>query len=114
MANLLEETIEALEENGKSFDDVIGVCGDEFQISIEEFKELANREYDDDYGTQEVAQDLKVVGKDFWLERYEYDGAEWWVYKTPPNLDNLPMKSVKRVIGGAWDSLSEIQENDEW
>lgn len=113
MANLLEETIEALEENGKSFDDVIGVCGDKFQIPIEQFKELANREYNDGFGAQKVASDLKIIGKNFWLERHEYDGSEWWEYKTFPNLNNLPMKSVKRVIGGMWDSLSKIQ-NDKY
>ncbi len=113
MANLLEETIEILEENDKTFDDVIGVCGNEFQISIEDFKLLANREYDDGYGSQEVASDLVVVGKDFWLERHEYDGSEWWEYKSNFNLSELPFKKVRRVIGGMWDTLAGMQKDDD-
>ena len=65
MANLLNETIKYLEKHNKTFDDVIGVCGDDFQISIEDFKKLANKEYDNGCGGQEVASDLKIVGKDF-------------------------------------------------
>ena len=114
MANLLNETIEDLAKHNKTFDDVIGICGDDFQISIEDFKNLANKEYNDGYGGQEVASDLKIVGEDFWLERHEYDGSEWWEYKSIPNLNVLPMQTVKRVIGGCWDSLAKIQNDAEW
>ena len=27
---------------------------------------------------------LVVVGKDFWLERNNYDGSEWWEFKQVP------------------------------
>ena len=57
---------------------------------------------------------LKNLGRDFWLERHEYDGSEWWEYKSIPNLNALPMQTVKRVIGGCWDSLAKIQNEDEW
>lgn len=29
-----------------------------------------------------------VVGKDFWLERGEYDGSEWWSFKTTPQCES--------------------------
>ena len=29
----------------------------------------------------EVAEDLVVVGDNWWIERHEYDGNEWWEYK---------------------------------
>lgn len=45
------------------------IGGSEFTISIEDFKRLANREYDNSFGSPKVAQDLKIVGKDWWLER---------------------------------------------
>ena len=45
---------------------------------------ILNFEYDDGYGITEVNMGLKLVGKDFWLERHEYDGSEWWEYKTLP------------------------------
>jgi hypothetical protein len=115
MRNLYEETMAVLKEHGKTFDDIVGICGDDFQISKNCFLELSNTLYDEDYGAAEVATDLRLVGADFWLERGEYDGREWWDYKTMPNLNNLPCKditaltvrqSVKRRVG--WKSLSEL------
>ena len=44
----------------------------------------ANFFYDNGYGGNEIPMDLIVVGKDFWLERHTYDGAEWWEYKEIP------------------------------
>lgn len=114
MSNLLEETAEKLMTHNKTWDDVLWIGCSEFTISIEDFKRLANREYDDGYGSPEVAQDLKIVGKDWWLERYEYDGSEEWVYKSYPKKP-LEQKSVKRVItaGYGWDTLAEMQDKEE-
>ena len=42
-------------------------------------------EYDDGWGTQEL--DGIVVFTDCsWLERGEYDGSEWWEYRTTPSI----------------------------
>jgi hypothetical protein len=109
MTNLLQETIQELNRHNKTWDDVLWVGGSDFTISIEDFKKLANREYDNGFGAPEVALDLKVVGKDWWLERYEYDGAENWEYKTYPKKP-LEQKSVQRVI---WETLSEMQKDKE-
>lgn len=111
--NLLQETTEKLMTFNKTWNDVLWIGGSSFTISIDEFKKLANQEYDDGYGSPEVAQDLKVVGKDWWLERYEYDGAEEWVYKAYPKKP-LEQKSVKRIItsGIGWSSLAEMQEEE--
>ena len=38
MANLWEETIGVLANNNKSFDDVIAICGNDFQITKEDFE----------------------------------------------------------------------------
>ena len=63
----------------------------------EEFEEQAKCvEYDADYSFEEIDRRLVVVGKDFWLERYEYDGSEWWEFKTLPTkpilkVDKLPI-----------------------
>ena len=66
MRNLLIETQEILENNEKSFDDVkwIGTLND---------------------GIEHVCLGLLVVGDNWWLERHEYDGSEWWEFKTIPN-----------------------------
>lgn len=111
--NLWAETERDLLRLGKTWDDVVAVVGNHFRISKEQFKELAlNTDYDNSWGAPEVATDLKIVGSDFWLERHEYDGSEWWEYKTMPNI-NLPLKSVKRlsVVGTddcGWQSLNEL------
>ena len=110
MINLLQETIEKLKEHNKTWNDVLWIGGSDFTISIEDFKSLANRKYDDTYGAPEVAQDLKIVGKDWWLERYEYDGAEGWTYMALP-IKPLEQKSIQRVITSeiGWQSLAEMQ-----
>ena len=86
--NLLEETKEKLADCHKTPKDVlwIGTSDGSEAITWEEFEQIANFDYDSGYGTAEIRLDLVVVGRDWWLERYEYDGAEWWVYKEQPKL----------------------------
>lgn len=86
MTNLLIETEEVLKENGKSFDDVkwIGTLNGG-TISVGDFKKAANREYDSGFGIENVCLGLLVVGDNWWLERHEYDGSEWWEFKTIPS-----------------------------
>ena len=90
MANLLKETKEILERHSKTFDDILFV-GDEAthsKMTVKEFLEHANFEYDDGYGLEEINTNLILVGKDFWLERGTYDGSEWWEYKSMPNVND--------------------------
>lgn len=90
MINFLEETREALNEHGKTFDDVIFV-GDIYineRMSVEDFILDADFEYDNGYGYECINTNLILVGKDFWLERQTCDGEEWWEYKTVPNIEN--------------------------
>ena len=92
MINFLEETIDMLKDCGKTEDDVlwVGRCEDwssgcpDVKNTWEWFKSKANFEYDNGYGGEEIPLSLVVVGKNFWLERHEYDGSEWWEYKTMP------------------------------
>lgn len=90
MANLLKETKRILEQHSKTFDDIIfvGDKSDHSKITVKEFLEHANFEYDDGFGSEEINTDLILVGKDFWLERHEYDGSEWWEYKSMPNVND--------------------------
>ena len=88
MKNLLEETLEELKNNSLTEDDVIWAGSVDHRISWSRFKVLANKDYDSGYGGQEVCKDLLVVGKEWWLERHEYDGSEWWEYKKYPT-ENL-------------------------
>ena len=117
MRNLMEETIAVLKKHGRKWSDVVGVCGNDFQITKEQFLKLADKKYNSGYGGNEVALDLKVVGKDFWLERYEYDGREWWEYKEIPNLSSLPIKKVDRIICDEdhcfADSIAELNKDED-
>lgn len=85
MMNLLEETICTLEEQGKTPSDVMWCGTEDFGFfTWDEFAKLADVNYDSGYGGEEVAMDLIIRGKNFWLERHEYDGSEWWEYKSLP------------------------------
>lgn len=96
--NLLEETLEIMQNHGKSIKDVKfvrcdwGVCDYDFgyykeyeyYMSWEDFASMANRFYDNGYGGTEVKDNLQIIGKDWWVERHEYDGSEWWEFKSLP------------------------------
>ena len=109
--NLLKETKRELKEHGKSLKDINWVGCDEFTIPLENFVACADEEYDDGYGAQEVATDIVVVGENWWLERHEYDGSEWWEYKELPHKPSNE-KHVERVIGDLWKSLEELNGGD--
>lgn len=92
MINLLEETLEALERIGKTPLDVIGVVYDDNgrYSHWEEFAQKASDVYyDEGYGLQEIIPELKIVFRDGWLRRAEYDGAEWWQLENPPQMQFL-------------------------
>lgn len=84
MTNLLRETVEMLAAEGLTPDDVRWVGTPDAWCTWAEFAAVANVEYDSGYGGQEVQETLKVVGDDWWLERHEYDGSEWWEMKRRP------------------------------
>jgi len=91
MVNLLKETSHVIEAYGKSTSDVLFVSltnksGKEGWFTWGEFSKLADFEYDRGYGRREINDSLKIVGEDFWLERHEYDGSEWWEFKTLPEI----------------------------
>ena len=82
--NLLTETTEALEAESLTWDDVRFVRTAHNQFTVEEAKKMMDFEYNSGYGMAEVDESLMVVGDDWWLERMEYDGSEWWVFKSMP------------------------------
>lgn len=117
MSNFLKETLETIEAAGKTFDDVVFI-GDRAgnYCPKERFHERANVEYDEDYGAPEIATDVIVMFSDgSWLERFEYDGAEIWSYKTPyPARETREIQSFKihkDQIG--WETLASINNTQE-
>lgn len=98
MTNLLQETLKILTENGKTPKDIRWAGYERSyatpaQIgSFDDFMKLADIEYDNGYGSNEIEANLKIVGDDWWLERGEYDGSEWWEFKTLPAKPEAPEK----------------------
>ena len=88
MNNLLEETIHELKENGKEAKDVKWVGNEDIWFKWADFERVANVEYSSGYGSVYVPVDLKVVGINWWLERIECEGAEWWEFKVLPLKPN--------------------------
>ncbi len=94
--NLLAETIEDLESHGKCIMDVRWFGTTEYVIDCD-IQKLFDVDYDSGYGGNEIPMDLVVVGEDFWLERHEYDGSEWWEYKKFPKKPDQ-VKSLVKLI----------------
>jgi len=108
--NLLQETIKAVKGSGHKESDIVFIGSEEsgHQCTWDEFKKLADIEYDNGYGSAEIASDLIVVfsdGATMW--RGEYDGSEWWNYSSPFVMpaNRLPIKNLRAKYGG---SLAEL------
>ena len=85
MRNLLEETIKKIEEYNHTIHEVKFVTDDNVYCDWEDFvRDAKNYNYDAGFGGIEVNINLNVVGKNWWLERHEYDGSEWWEHKSIP------------------------------
>ena len=99
MDNFLKETTYVLEAHNKSWDDVNFIRTTDVQVKdIEKFKKSMDFEYDDSFGSPEIPEDLVVVGDNWWLERHEYDGKEWWEYKELPTpIENTGNYVIKKI-----------------
>ena len=107
--NLLKETLEFLKENNLEPKDVLWVGNSEIKTDWDNFAKIANINYNSGYGGQKVAYDLLIVGKDWWLERHEYDGSEWWEFKQLPKEPGSNVK-LRCVVGDyPWSDLKEIK-----
>ena len=82
--NFLEETIDDLKDVNKFPKDVLFISDGKVYYFWQDFAINANFEYDEGYGGVNIYSNLVIVGSDWWLERHEYDGAEWWEYKSLP------------------------------
>ena len=94
--NLLENTIENLKTNGKKEADVKWVGTKTHKCTWIDFKSIADIEFNSGFGSPKVAEDLLIVGDNWWLERHEYDGSEWWEYKELPKepTETIALKAV--------------------
>lgn len=94
--NLLIETEEKLTLYGKTWADVHFIDdGKNCSGDVFAFKKNIDFVYDDGYGSPEINENLKIVGDNWWLERHEYDGSEWWEYKERPEFDSKREGKIK-------------------
>lgn len=100
MKNLLEETISKLNSEQKTLDDIEFISLDDEYIPLEVFKNIANKSYYSGYGESEINKSLMIVGKDWWLERYDYDGCEWWEFKQLPVKPTTEHKNPRYMFEG--------------
>lgn len=111
-SNLLEETVSYLKDCGKNPSDVRWVGSVSYgYFDWEYFAKIADVEYYNGFGGQEVASDLKVVGDDWWLERHEYDGSEWWEYKSLPTKPDSKIEPARVIRTKYSGSLEEINRD---
>lgn len=98
--NLLQETLDALKENGKTPADVrwVGRPSIKAKCSWMEFENQA-----ENLPTLcDTPFDLLVVGDDWWLEREEHREEEWWEFKTLPAEPDAPKCEIGKDLF-LWD-----------
>ena len=110
--NALNELIDVCKYNWKSLEDIdywwVGWDDDNQCIfnsdSIEIMKKFLNdnySNYDNWWGSQELYWEIVFKDKT-WLERWEYDGSEWWEYKKCPerklSKDEVRIKEIDEHV----------------
>lgn len=117
--NLLKETLDMMATNGKSPDDVEWVGTENGWCSWSHFAERAkDYNYHSGYdGGIEVNASLVIVGADWWMERHDYDGSEWWEFKTLPQRPEAERQIVRLdndwVMGMWGENVSPFSEEEE-
>ena len=102
MINAKEELLEMLSNNNKKIEDikVLSIVhkwywdygeddDDKNYLQIENINiDVLDFEYGNGYGGQRLFG-IILFNDNTWLERGEYDGSEWWEYKSPPTLETI-------------------------
>lgn len=116
LSNLWKETIEALKVRHKTWDDVEWVGTRKIVIPKTVFEKAARAlNYDSGFGAQVVVEDLLIVGKDWFMERHEYDGAESWHFKEHPKKPEAVFDKPECKLEGkyGWVDFEEANSDEE-
>lgn len=112
VTNLRGETINAIAASGHHPDDIafIGSRDSGHSCTWQEFFVLADFEYDNGFGSPEIATDLEVMfddGSTMW--RHEYDGSEAWMY-SPPFVAPAVRHQIRNLGGPGtmWENLAAL------
>jgi hypothetical protein len=96
--NLLEETIQELKASSLTLQDVRWWGTVVASYPLEDLERALNVVYDSGYGSSAAVVDgLRLVGDDWWLERHEYHGMEWWEFKTLPPKPEIEVATPRIV-----------------
>lgn len=114
MINFLKETEEVLDRIGKTWNDVKFIGSEDYFITVEQFKKIADVRYDSGYGAQHMPTDILIVFNDgLTMNREEYDGEEGWNYIIP---FDYPTKQFPSFIplpnNKMWDTLRSFSEGE--
>lgn len=92
---------------GESPDTIVYIGDGVNKCTWEEFRVLANLDYDNGYGEQEIASKLFIVFSDLSaIDRVEYEGSEWWSRKKPVSIGK-PTKISTLNSKSAYASVSK-------
>jgi len=115
--NMKTELVAVLAQHERTLNDIIWVGGEDYYIPIDNFLELIEAtDYYPGFGWQEVAKDLVVMCNGGWLERQEYDGSEWWEFKTTPVQPDKCMKVKHLTVQEdgicGWSTLDQLNSEE--
>lgn len=97
--NLLKETIDAIKKNHQYVENIIHIGNYEYGMTWDEFKKLADVDYNPNTKKFRVAMDLIIIFKDFdWLERVHDSFYERWQYHDLPHIAPKT-KKIKNIFG---------------
>ena len=106
--NLWDELNNILNENNKNLSDIkwIGIRGDKCFDTKQFLKVAKTFNYNCGFGTAILHEFLTVAGRYWWLERHEYDGSEWWEFKSlPPKPEGILKGKDEEVIEEIYDKF---------
>ena len=110
--NFLAETIDAIKRAGKTIDDIIFIGSEQSGhcCTWDEFEKMADFDYDNGYGGQDIPRDLIIVFADKTImRRGEYDGSEWWEWMPIFEMPKEKHKITKLYSeNDSWYDLNEI------
>ena len=99
MPNFRDETLEALEDNGRMPEDItfIGTKDGKKSCTWLEFLELADFVYDNGYGGNEITSQLVIEFNEGMMFRGEYDGSEWWEFLHIPQYRTTTQLTIDDI-----------------
>lgn len=112
--NFKKETYTAIKESGHKREDVmfIGSSNGKYRINMDKFDTISDFNYDNSWGSAEIAEDLIIYFKDkTYITRGEYDGSEWWEYNVPKVFSENDVYKDFNNLGGSgvmWKTVAEL------